>query len=101
MHNFEVDGYHTYYVSHQQVLVHNNGPCDNIIKPKPRSYEKPIGKRYKFNGKKEAKKAAEKAGVEGDVVHHTDGEYGPHYHPGDGKGKPLNHDHYYYGGKHR
>ena len=33
VHNFEVADYHTYYVSHQQVLVHNNGPCDNVLKP--------------------------------------------------------------------
>lgn len=28
VHNFEVEDFHTYYVSKQQVLVHNNGPCD-------------------------------------------------------------------------
>ena len=28
VHNFEVADYHTYYVSTQQILVHNNGPCD-------------------------------------------------------------------------
>ncbi|THU39222.1 hypothetical protein FAM09_11955 [Niastella caeni] len=28
VHNFEVADYHTYYVSAQQVLVHNSGPCD-------------------------------------------------------------------------
>lgn len=27
VHNFEVTGYHTYYVSKERVLVHNNGPC--------------------------------------------------------------------------
>ena len=27
VHNFEVADYHTYYVSHSRVLVHNNGPC--------------------------------------------------------------------------
>ncbi|MDX2045473.1 MAG: polymorphic toxin-type HINT domain-containing protein, partial [Chitinophagaceae bacterium] len=27
VHNFEVEGYHTYYVSKQHVLVHNSGPC--------------------------------------------------------------------------
>ena len=29
-------------------------------------------------------------------VNHPGGKYGPHYHPSDKKGKPLNHDHYYY-----
>ena len=33
VHNFEVADYHTYYVSHQQVLVHNNGPCPNNVGP--------------------------------------------------------------------
>ena len=28
VHNFEVADYHTYYVSGEKVLVHNNGPCD-------------------------------------------------------------------------
>jgi hypothetical protein len=28
VHNFEVADFHTYYVSKQRVLVHNNGPCD-------------------------------------------------------------------------
>jgi hypothetical protein len=31
VHNFEVADFHTYYVSKQRVLVHNNGPCD--VKP--------------------------------------------------------------------
>lgn len=28
VYNFEVSGYHTYFVSNKQVLVHNSGPCD-------------------------------------------------------------------------
>jgi Pretoxin HINT domain len=28
VYNFEVEDYHSYYVSKQQVLVHNNGPCN-------------------------------------------------------------------------
>lgn len=29
VYNFEVEDYHTYYVSHTKVLVHNFGPCDD------------------------------------------------------------------------
>jgi|GEM_PF-928933 len=32
VHNFEVADFHTYYVSGQKVLVHNNGPCDVPVK---------------------------------------------------------------------
>ncbi len=32
VHNFEVSGFHTYYVSAQKILVHNNGPCDIEVK---------------------------------------------------------------------
>jgi hypothetical protein len=32
VHNFEVADFHTYYVSKQRVLVHNNGPCN--VNPK-------------------------------------------------------------------
>ncbi len=30
VYNFEVEDYHTYYVSGVKVLVHNSGPCDNV-----------------------------------------------------------------------
>lgn len=30
VYNFEVEDYHTYYVSAQGILVHNSGPCDNV-----------------------------------------------------------------------
>jgi intein/homing endonuclease len=33
VYNFEVADYHTYYVSIQKVLVHNNGPCDLANRP--------------------------------------------------------------------
>ena len=56
----------------------------------------PIGKRKYFNTRKEAKEAARRAGGGNEPVNHPDGEHGPHFHPGNGKGKPLNHDHYYY-----
>jgi len=62
---------------------------------KPRSYEEPIGKRIKFPSRKKAYEAAKRAG-KGEPVLHGEGQHGPHYHPGDGKGKPLNHDHYYF-----
>jgi hypothetical protein len=97
VYNFEVEGYHSYYVSPDKILVHNAGGCNT----KPRSYEKKIGERHKFNGKKEAREAAKKAGKGRDPVHHANGEHGPHYHAADAKGNPLNHDHYYYGGSHR
>jgi hypothetical protein len=64
-------------------------------KPKPRSYEQPIGRRIRFSSRKKAYEAAKRAG-EGEPVLHGDGEHGPHFHPGDAKGKPLNHDHYYF-----
>ena len=50
VHNFEVADYHTYYVSHQQVLVHNNGPCDNFknMPPDHPDYKAPKN----WNGKK-------------------------------------------------
>ena len=32
MYNFEVEDYHTYYVSNTRVLVHNSGPCPTGIK---------------------------------------------------------------------
>ena len=32
MYNFEVEDYHTYYVSNTKVLVHNNMPCPNGLK---------------------------------------------------------------------
>jgi large repetitive protein len=56
----------------------------------------PPGKRKRFNTKKGAKEAAQQAGKGNEPVKHPDGEHGPHYHPGDGTGKPANHDHYYY-----
>ncbi len=35
MYNFELEDYHTYYVSKTKVLVHNSDPCDNVPgKPK-------------------------------------------------------------------
>ena len=31
VYNFEVEDYHTYYVSNTKVLVHNNQPCKNVL----------------------------------------------------------------------
>ena len=52
-----------------------------------------IGLRKRYNSKKSAYEAAKRVGKGEPVLH-----YGkkPHYHPGNGKGKPLNHDHYYF-----
>jgi RHS repeat-associated protein len=58
--------------------------------------EHPPAKRDVSNTKKKAYEKAKRAGKGNEPVNHHDGEHGPHYHPGDGKGKPLNHDHYYY-----
>ena len=32
VYNFEVEDYHTYYVSNTRVLVHNSGPCPSVIR---------------------------------------------------------------------
>jgi RHS repeat-associated protein len=56
----------------------------------------PIGKRIRFPSWKKAYEGAKKAGQGREPVHHPNGEHGPHYHAADPKGKPLNHDHYYY-----
>ena len=56
----------------------------------------PIGKRINFPSRKKAYESAKRAGKGNEPVLHYDGEHGPHFHPGDGKGKPLNHDHYYF-----
>jgi RHS repeat-associated protein len=58
---------------------------------KPRSPH-PIGKRKYFSSKKQAYEAAKRAGKGEPVLHYKGNK--PHYHPGDGNGNPLNHDHY-------
>jgi RHS repeat-associated protein len=62
---------------------------------RPRSTRR-IGKRIRFNTKKEAEEAARIAGGGNAPVNHPNGKPWPHFHPGDGHGKPLNHDHYFY-----
>ena len=56
VYNFEVEDYHTYYVSNTKVLVHNNGPCDVKIpnQPPPNLSPKGAGRRGAF---REAKRA--------------------------------------------
>jgi RHS repeat-associated protein len=56
----------------------------------------PPGDRYTYNTKKGAREAAKRAGGGNEPVHDPYDEHGPHYHPGDGQGGRLNHDHYYY-----
>jgi peptidoglycan hydrolase-like protein with peptidoglycan-binding domain len=63
--------------------------------PKTRSPFR-IGRRYRFNTMKEAREAAERASPFRKAVKHTDGPGGPHFHPADNNGRPLNHDHYYF-----
>jgi len=69
--------------------------CPIQNSPKDRN-PNPIGKRNRSNTKKDAYEKAKKAGKGNEPVNHPDGEHGPHYHPGDENGKPLNHDHYNY-----
>ena len=56
----------------------------------------PPGARKRYNTKKEAEQAARKAGDNRKPVNHPDDPHGPHFHPSNEKGKPLNHDHYFY-----
>jgi len=48
VHNFEVAGYHTYYVSKLRVLVHNAGPCNvnlkKLYKQAEKEFPKKVGK---------------------------------------------------------
>ena len=52
VYNFEVEDYHTYYVSNTKVLVHNSGPCDNVL-----------GKSKKFRNDHLANDKHQKTGV--------------------------------------
>jgi hypothetical protein len=104
MYNLTVADAHTFFVGDGEWLVHNTckprGPKMQAIDAAGKARSPyPIGKRYTFNTKKEAYEAANRAGP-GKPVNHPRGEHGPHYHPGDSNGKPLNHDHYNYP-KHR
>ncbi|MDF2441476.1 MAG: hypothetical protein JWN98_2460, partial [Abditibacteriota bacterium] len=110
VYNLEVEGFHTYFVAKQQVFVHNKAkpkrnkprptptPCPTPVPRATDPYGKPypIGKRVQLPTRKAAEDAARTAGGGRKPVHHKDDGHGPHFHPGDGKGKPLNHDHYYY-----
>jgi hypothetical protein len=44
VHNFEVADFHTYYVSKQRVLVHNNGPCPVELKKAQKLYPQKAAK---------------------------------------------------------
>jgi len=63
-------------------------------KRRPRSPHR-IGKGF-VTTKKAAEDAARRAGRGNDPINHPNDKSGPHFHPGDGNGKPLNHDHYFY-----
>ena len=53
--------------------------------------------RNHYNTMKKAYDAAKQAGHKNEPVKHSnDPNQPPHFHPGDGKGKPASHDHYYY-----
>jgi RHS repeat-associated protein len=89
VYNFEVEGYHTYFVSEQRTLVHNS------CAPKVRS-PFPIGLRLRFSTMKAAREAAEHASPYGKAVRSKAYEGDPHFHPADANGRQLNHDHYYF-----
>ena len=100
--NLRVEERHTYFVSDagasSPLLVHNA----NYEGRNPN----PIGKRYHFNSKKQAREAAQRAGHGAPPRHDATGPYGPHYHPdvpmppsgGQTPHMPNPHDHCYYGG---
>jgi len=55
----------------------------------------PIAKRKYYPSRKKAYEAAKKAGNGAEpVLHYNTSNQPPHFHPGDGNNKPLNHDHY-------
>jgi RHS repeat-associated protein len=62
---------------------------------RPRSPH-PIGRRFRFSTMKAAREAAERASPFGRAVKHIDPKHGPHFHPADDLGRPLNHDHYFF-----
>ena len=49
-HNFEVQDYHTYYVSESSVCVHNGGPCKNTTEYMTRSNAVKEGKKFLGEG---------------------------------------------------
>lgn len=52
-------------------------------------------KRKYYPSRKKAYEAAKKAGNGAEpVLHYNTSNQPPHFHPGDGNNKPLNHDHY-------
>ena len=54
-----------------------------------------IAKRKYYPSRKKAYEAAKKAGNGAEpVLHYNTSNQPPHFHPGDGNNKPLNHDHY-------
>ena len=70
--------------------------CKQIEKAAPKIRSPfPVGARFRFSTRKAAREAAERASPVGKAAAET-GPEGPHYHPLDGKGDHLNHDHYYF-----
>ena len=80
-------------------LTHSNEnnvyKADDSDKAKTRNPDPPA-KRKNYRTKKDAREAAKRAGKGNEPVNHPDDPNGPHYHPGDGNGKPSSHDHYKY-----
>jgi hypothetical protein len=91
VYNFEVEDFHTYFVSDLEVLVHN----------KAMRNANPIAKRYQFKTRKKAFEAAKKAGKGKKPISHKD-KNGEHFHPNvkmpkNNTPKAVSpHDHYYY-----
>jgi RHS repeat-associated protein len=65
-------------------------------KPRKERSPHPPGRRKRFNTRKAAEEAARRAGEGRKPVNHPDDPHGPHFHPADKNGRPLNHDHYFY-----
>ena len=55
VYNFEVEDYHTYYVGDAKVLVHNEGPCGNVLPGKPGSNATSGNNKYAQEGKQKHK----------------------------------------------
>ncbi len=59
MYNFEVEDYHTYYVSNAKVLVHNSGDCD-VTPGSPHSNITSGDNKFTQTGKTKHKELSEK-----------------------------------------
>jgi len=94
-------------ISRTPLRYSGKGPrriCPAKRSGKPDAKRPPIGKRYKYDSKKDAYEDAKRNSTKGkEPIHHPHGKNGPHYHPN--VPKPPNpkppkmpdpHDHYYY-----